>query len=160
MTEKELKRARDTAYRLLAYRPRSKRELTLRLEKKGFPDDVIEEVIKRLGFLGYIDDDAYARTVADSLLQRKFLGKETLRAELLQKGIEREVVERTIEESYIERDEDNIARAALEKRWKALEEKPIEVAKRRASDFLKRRGFSFRTVKKVLDEKFGMIKEG
>jgi len=150
----DLKRAQETAYRLLSYKPRSRKELIERLGQKGFLQDVIEEVIRRLEAEGYIDDEAYGQGIAKSLIQRRLLGKEALRSELSKRGLEREITEKIIEDSYAGREEGDLAFQALERKWRTLREKPIEVAKRRASDYLRRKGFSFGVIRKVLMEKF------
>lgn len=150
----DLGRAQEAAYRLLAYKPRSRKELISKLEEKGFSQEIIVEVIKRLEAKKYIDDEAYGQALARSLIQRRFLGKEALRAELSKRGLDREVVERIIEESYIERDEGDLATRALEKKWNSLRGKPLKVARRRASDYLRRKGFSYGVIRRVLLEKF------
>lgn len=150
----DLKRAQETAYRLLTYKSRSRNDLILRLKHKGFTEEIIKEVIKRLEVERYIDDEAYGQVLARSLIQRRFLGKEALRSELSKRGLEREVTEKIIEDSYNGREEGDLAAQALEKKWSSLREKPIEVAKRRASDYLRRKGFSFEVIRKVLMERF------
>ena len=147
-------KARDAAYRLLAYKPRSRSELTLRLKQKGFSEETIEELIKRLEEHKYIDDEAYGLSLARTLIQRRLLGKEALKAELARKGLERELIEKIIEESYTEDDEGALAAKALEKKLSSLREKPLDVVKRRASDYLRRKGFSFGIIRRVLKEKF------
>lgn len=148
-------KAREAAYRLLTYKPRSRSELTARLEQKGFSEGIIEEVINRLEEQKYINDEEYGFYQARTLIQRRLLGKEALRAELTRKGLERELIERIIEESYTEDDEDAIAGRALEKKLRSLRDKSLEVARRRASDYLKRKGFSFGIIRRVLKEKIG-----
>lgn len=152
----DFRRAKEAAYRFLTYKPRSRSELISRLEKKGFSKKIIGEIIKRLEEQKYVDDEAYGQAFASSLIQRRFLGREALRAELLKKGLDREVVERIIEESYAERDEGAIAILALEKKWNSLKGRPLEIARRRASDYLRRKGFPFTIIKRVLSEKFEM----
>jgi SOS response regulatory protein OraA/RecX len=77
-----------------------------------------------------------------------------VRAELLKKGLDIEVVKKITEESYIELDEGDLAIQALEKKWKTLKGRPLEVAKRRASDYLRRKGFPFSVIRKILVDKF------
>lgn len=150
----DFRKAEEAAYRLLSYKPRSRRELFLRLEVKGFTREVIEDVIGKLESQKYLNDVAYGQTLARSLIQRKLLGKEALIAELLKKGLDRDVIERIAEESYNETDEFKLASEALEKKWNSLKGKPEEIVKRKASDYLRRKGFPFSVIRRVLIEKF------
>ncbi|MBI5198775.1 MAG: regulatory protein RecX [Nitrospirae bacterium] len=150
----DFSRALEAAYRLLAYKQRSRKELISRLQRKGFPEEIIEEVARKLETQKYLDDEAYGHTLARSLIQRKFLGRGAVRAELLKKGLDIEVVKKITEESYIELDEGDLAIQALEKKWKTLKGRPLEVAKRRASDYLRRKGFSLSVIRKILVDKF------
>lgn len=150
---KDFSRALEAAYRLLAYKQRSRKELISRLQRKGFPEEVIEEVARKLETQKYLDDEAYGQTLARSLIQRKFLGRDAVRADLLKKGLDVEVVKKITEESYIELDEGDLAIQALEKKWKTLKGRPLDVAKRRASDYLRRKGFPWSVIRKVLVDK-------
>lgn len=147
-------KAREAAYRLLTYKPRSRSELIVRLKQKGFSEEIIKGVITRLEEQRYIDDESYGLSLARSLIQRRLLGKEALRAELARKGLGRELIDKIIEECYTEDDEATLAAKALEKKLSSLKEKPVEVIKRRASDYLRRKGFSFGIIRRVLKEKF------
>lgn len=150
---KDFSRALEAAYRLLAYKQRSRKELISRLQRKGFPEEIIEGVARKLETQKYLDDEAYGQTLARSLIQRKFLGRDAVRAELLKRGLDVEVVKKITEESYIELDEGDLATQALEKKWKTLKGRPLEVAKRRASDYLRRKGFPWSVIRKVLVDK-------
>jgi len=75
--------------------------------------------------------------------------------ELLKKGINRQMSERITEELYNEMDEAELANKALEKKLNSLRKISVELARRKASDYLRRKGFSFSIIRKVLTEKLG-----
>jgi regulatory protein len=49
------------ALKLLGYRSRSRKELLLRLKRKGFPPDEIDSTIHFLEQTGFLDDENVAR---------------------------------------------------------------------------------------------------
>lgn len=53
--------ARSDALRLLKLRPRSERELSERLARKGFTPAVVNDVLKELREKGLVDDALFAR---------------------------------------------------------------------------------------------------
>jgi regulatory protein len=82
--------AEDAAVRYLAARSHSRQELRRKLVRKGFEDEEIEAALGRLAELGYLNDEAFAR----SLVRRRSAsrGPAALAAELGSKGISREGV--------------------------------------------------------------------
>ena len=67
LKEAEARRsALESAVRLLSYRPRSERELSDRLGRKGFARPAIDAALERLRELGYVDDAAFARSWTES----------------------------------------------------------------------------------------------
>lgn len=140
--EKELQKAKDTAYRFLAYRPRSKKEVVGKLRSRGFSEKIIQEVLKTLEEYGYIDDAEFASGWTRYRLKNKPVGKIRLKSELREKGIKPGIIEKALSDSY-KKDERDVARELAAKRaltYKGLERKVIQ---RRLYGFLTRRGFSF-----------------
>ena len=88
--------AYNKALDLLSRRDHGKKELARKLtvsagaEAAGFAVDKLET-------LGLIDDNAYAGKLAEELSRRKGLSATGIRAELLRRGIEREIADNAIE---------------------------------------------------------------
>ncbi len=59
--DKLLKRAKNSAYRYLTIRPRSRSEVAQKLRDREFPPDIISSVIDHLIKLGYLNDEQFAR---------------------------------------------------------------------------------------------------
>ncbi len=78
---------------LLAVRARTTHELRTRLISAGYPAELVEESIERLGTLGYLDDEAYARAWVASRDRARPRGAMALRRELLRKGIGKELTD-------------------------------------------------------------------
>ena len=86
------------AARLLESRPRSVAEVRRHLEHAGYAADLIGEVLARLARLGYLDDDAFARAWIASRDRAHPRGERALRAELMRKGVPRDIVDGAIGE--------------------------------------------------------------
>ncbi len=136
-----LQKAKNYAYLLLKFRPRSEKELYQRLKKKKFDEQIIQETLTFLKDKRFIDDRDFAQAWVESRI-KKPLGIRRIREELKFKGIDKEIIDNTTEkakEDYFEQDiVTKLARGKLE-RLKNIE--PLK-AKRRVLAFLLRRGFS------------------
>ena len=151
----QIKEARDYAFLLLSYRARSCQEITERLLRKKYQREIIQEVVEELKRLHYLDDRAFAIEWAESRLRQK-RGKRLIRQELLKKGIEKEVIDDSIAESFekIATNEDELAWQAIERRIPRYQKLEKSKAYRRIKDFLIRRGFSIETTENTLDKFF------
>ncbi|MFP4158749.1 MAG: regulatory protein RecX [Desulfobacterales bacterium] len=129
----------------LKYRPRSRREIKLYLEKKGFSPSEISEAIERLEHYRYIDDKEFARIWIENRTRNRPRGKFALRCELKGKGISEDITEKMLADF----DEGEPAWLAVLPRlegWSGLE--PIEL-KKKIYDYLRRRGFAYHTCEQV-----------
>jgi regulatory protein len=144
--------ARDYALRLLAIRPRSVREMRDRLARKGFEKQALDSTIAELAELGLLDDRKFAAQWIESRMALRPMGLLRLRAELLAKGVDREVVESVLRKNRIELDEKSAALALAQKKLRSLQGLEPEAARRRLAEFLGRRGFAAETVSLVLKE--------
>lgn len=145
----ELGKAVDKALGFLTYRPRSVREVRDRLAKKGVEPATIEATIERLAGWGYIGDEGFARYWVENRGANQPRGKRLLRQELWQKGVERETVDRVLEEAEL--DEYDTALTLARKRLRQVAALDEPTQRRRLGAFLQRRGYDWPTVKRVLD---------
>jgi regulatory protein len=136
-----LQKARNYAFLLLKFRLRSEKELYQRLEKKKFDDQIIKETLCFLKGKGFVDDNYFAKAWIESRL-KKPLGLRRLKVELKIKGIDKEIIERHIQEIKKNYPEENIVTEIAKKRLKRLKGLTPEKVKRRTQDYLLRRGFS------------------
>ncbi len=121
-------RAKQQAYRLLAYRSRTSSELRDRLQRRGYTAPIIDEVLRQLASDGYIDDRKLALDWARYRLQAKPLGRRRLAWELQRRGVPLELLEEVLREVYGEFDEVTLAEQAARKRLgsKGLPRSPRE----------------------------------
>ncbi len=83
----------DAAARLLEARSRSEAEVRRRLTRAGYRTELVEEVVARLLVMGYLDDDAFARSWVESRDRARPRGEHALRRELGLKGVEKSVID-------------------------------------------------------------------
>ncbi len=140
------RKARAAAYRYLAGRPHSAAELRRKLVRRKFDEPVVDELIGQLSRQGYLDDEAVARRWAEQLVEHKHWGPAKVAAYLARRGIDAGIVARVQQEVWSARDEEDVARSALEKRFRpgASTGTPAK-----AAAFLAARGFSAEVVYRV-----------
>ena len=150
LEEKELTKARNTAYRLLTYRARSRKELEEKLKDREFSDAVIEAVVADLVRLGYVNDREFARQWTAGRIRLRCFGRRRIEQELRNKGISRDVIQETLSEVFEDVPEVDIAQQEAEKKLRSLARFAPEVRRRRLAGHLERRGFPSETIYDVL----------
>lgn len=85
-----IEQAKEAALRLLAVRARSRAELAQRLSAKGYPLEVIEQVLDRLAEVELIDDADFARQWVRQRHGFSGKGRRALEQELRRKGVSQE----------------------------------------------------------------------
>lgn len=139
--ETELKRARNSAYRYLTIRPRSRAEVEQKLRDRGFPPEVVSSVIDHLLRLGYLNDEQFSRQWAASRVRSRGFGRRRVEQELRQKGISRDIIRDTMTGLFEEAPELDVARREADRKLRTLARLEPEVRKRRLAGFLERKGF-------------------
>ncbi len=143
------RKAFDLAVRYLGNREHSQKEIIEKLSRKEFSEEIINKTLKRLDELGLIDDRSFAVNYVGSRLRRKSCGHFKLKHELLQKGVEEEVVNAVLA------DFDNSSlclEAALKKLPFIKGDK--QQKHRKLYAFLTNRGFDSHTIRETLEEVF------
>jgi regulatory protein len=88
----------EAAARFLEVRARSIVEVRRRLVGAGYRADLVDVTIDRLIDYGLLDDDAFGRAWIESRERSRPRGERAIRHELALKGVDREIVERLLEE--------------------------------------------------------------
>ena len=119
--------ARVVAGDLLSRKAWSQRELERRLVRRGAPAAVAAEVVADLAARGYLDDAQFARHWVQTRASVRFLGPLRLRDELRARGVDTELAEAALRESF---DTEGELARALEAGRRKL--RTLEGAERRA----------------------------
>jgi regulatory protein len=133
-------KARQYAFLLLKFRPRSSKEISQRLKKKHFDPSAIKEIVTYLEEKSFLNDREFARAWIESRIKRGY-GLKRVRRELALKGVDKPIIDAQIEkikERYCE--EDSLTRLA-EQKWHKLKGLSPQKAKQRLFGYLIRRGF-------------------
>ena len=133
------KSCHERALGLLAVRARSRRELERRLLQAGFEAEEISDVLERLERVGLVDDEAFARQVADHALGVKRSGRRAVVSTLMAAGVAPDVIEATLADVG---DEDERADALARSRASRLSGLDPAKAFARLTSLLVRRGYS------------------
>jgi regulatory protein len=141
-----LEKAKQRAIGLIDYRPRSVREVRLRLKRAGVDDEKIETVVESLKSAGLLDDSEFSKIWVESRLRSKPKGKRLIAWELRQKGVSEHQIGAALENVD---DQDAAYRAAL-KRLPRLKSLPAHERRRKLSDHLARNGFGFDVIEDIL----------
>jgi regulatory protein len=140
-------RARQSAFRYLAYRPRSIAEVQRNLRRKQFDEVQVEQVLSYLVQKEYLDDRAFAAYWVEQRDTFKPRGSFALRQELREKGVAREIIDAVVEDV----DERDAALRAARKRVKRWSHLPFEEFRRKLGGYLQRRGFGYDTINRTID---------
>ena len=138
--------AQNRAYRLLSYRPRSEAEIKTRLLRSGSAAGDVDAVVFNLKSLGLLDDEAFANYWKEHYGLRKLRGKAVVKAELRRKGIDREIVDKTVEDM----DDYQIAYAAGAKKIRTLKYTDHRGFRQKLGTYLLGRGFSYESVNRAV----------
>ncbi|MFP4146012.1 MAG: regulatory protein RecX [Phycisphaeraceae bacterium] len=136
----------------LARRAMSRRDLDRKLRDLDYEPAVRERVLDRLEELGYLDDAEYGRMVIRDQLARKPAGPFFLKQKLMQKGLDRELIDRLVDEATAELDQAGQAREVAERRLRTLARFDPPTRRRRLYGLLARRGFDSEAISAALEE--------
>ena len=114
LAESARRKMMNKALDLLSMRDYSRRELSDKLvtkawEKKERKDmdlgslkQQASDICDRLEELGLLNEERFARSYVDELIRRKHLSKSGLKTALIQKGVQRDIIETVLEEVDID----------------------------------------------------------
>ena len=138
-------KARETAIKYLNFKPRTKKEIILKLQEKEYSFDIIQRVISLLEKYDYINDYNYAGCFLRDKFNLKGFGIKRIKFELKQKGVSENIINQVIEENSI--DETEKAYNLVVKKY-GIDDYDIK-EKRKIEGFLVRKGFSFDVIREV-----------
>lgn len=151
LEEKELTRAKNAAYRLLTYRPRSRVELEAKLRDREFSETAVQEVIDSLVLLGYVNDLRFAAQWSAGRVRLSGYGRRRIEQELRNKGVAGDVIKEALAGIFLDNIEMDTAKQVAEKKLNTMKSVDRETRRRRLAGFLERKGFSYDIIRTVLN---------
>lgn len=160
--EAEVGKLMEKMYGLFSRRQRSEKEvrnylgnLSYKRKLKGQEEILqssIDLAVEKLKHKRLLDDAGFARAWVDARRKSKQKGKVALKAELIQKGIDKEIINKVLEESGDFESEVARASQALEKRLPRWRNLPDQMQKKKAYGYLVRLGFEYGVISEVVEK--------
>lgn len=141
----DIEKARETALRYIEYRPRSMAEVRKNLRDKKYHDAVIDQVINRLSDVGLLDDTKFAAYWVEQRETFKPRSQMALRQELLQKGVDRAIIDSAVDSV----DETAAATQLAQKQANRYAHLDEDAFRKKMMGYLQRRGFSYGIIQEV-----------
>jgi regulatory protein len=138
----------------LSYRARSEKEIQQNLRKHEVPEEAIEETLERLRKAGLANDNEFAQAWVENRSTFRPRSKRALTVELRQKGLDNE----TIQASLSDVDEEALAYEAGLKRATRFKGQEWSEFRKKLSEFLARRGFSYSVIAPIVSRIWSEIK--
>lgn len=146
----QAEKAREVAYGYLAHKPRTRGEVRRRLRRADVTESVIDDVLVQLDEQGYLDDAVYAEEYARQRCERGY-GPYRVRSDLKQRGVDADLIERAVEETFEPDEVRRTVRKLAEKRWNRLSREDDERRRRKkVNDYLARRGFPYEVISEIV----------
>jgi regulatory protein len=143
-----LELAYTKALDLLARREHTAQEIAVKLERRNFNPQIISECVAKLKDTNSIDETRFAEYYIASRLRRSPRGRLAIRAELVQRGVDRHTAEAAVSSYEAEHPrafDESLSRATE----KAARDSP---SRERLAQRLARRGFSAAEVARAIEE--------
>ncbi|MBI2314885.1 RecX family transcriptional regulator [Candidatus Daviesbacteria bacterium] len=159
--EVEVGKLMERMYRWFALRQHSEKEvreyfriknLELRIkEKEQMSQLVIDATVETLKRKGMVNDLGFTKAWVEARRKTKQKGIKAIKQELFQKGIDKEIIEEVMGYGLGVISEEDLAKQALEKKMKFLKHLNTLDLKKKAYEFLLRKGFEYEVVKKTIE---------
>ncbi len=154
LSDKRRQRIRQLAFAYVSFKPRTERQIRDRLAKKEYAEDEIDEAIEFCREFGLVDDEAFARMYVRDALTLRSLSPSRLRADLVRKGVKREIADEAVRSSFSQDDVSRIALEAAIKKQRAVAYRTPEKQRAAVISFLQRRGFAWDVIRAVMARVF------
>lgn len=158
--EAEVGKLMERMYRLFNIRQRSEKEVIDYLknlsfkrkakEQEGISAFIVDTIVSTLKESRLINDEQFAQSWVDARKKKK--GPRVIKQELFQKGIDKEIIEGVISSQAADYDGQIVAEQLLEKKMRVWKNLPKMELKKKAYDFLLRRGFEYEIVKDIIEK--------
>lgn len=143
---------KNIAYKFLSYKPRSIKEVKNKLTYKKISKESVEKIIEHLKKYQFLNDENYAKLYLEQRISNKGMGKSMVTFKMIDKGIDKEMISKVIDENYPEDKQIEAGKKLLEKYLKKKQkiEDKLEL-KKKCYQYLFSRGFSYSIISQILN---------
>lgn len=148
MSENQVKKK---ALNLLSRRDHSKKELKYKLIKRGFSAEKIEDILQELINDGYLNDKKFAEEWIKNRINKKPRGKNLIKAELLEKGVDKKIIETKLN-NLLDPDKEKQMAEILTDKWLNKRNCKNKETKEKLYRYLKNKGFNDEIIRKIITD--------
>lgn len=141
------RRAYNKGLDFLSRRPYGTKELIKKLCEKGHEKEAAEMACERLQELGLLNDEEFARILANELYERKGYSLKRVNQELIFKGIDREIAQKAV--NALDNNVQNRIIIIVKKKY--INKLSTEKDRKRTVNALMRLGYSYSDIKNALN---------
>jgi regulatory protein len=154
--EDGLEVAYQSALKFLNYRARTNKEISQKLEEKGFSPLQVQQVTQKLIDAGLVEDTRYAQLWVENRNEFHPRSQRLMRLEMKQKGIEEATIESALGDSA---DDAELATRAAKQQLRKYSHLDWPEFRQKLGAFLMRRGFSYGTIAPVVLSAWESVKD-
>lgn len=149
--EDEIAKAFNKALGFLSFQMRSEHEVRQKLLQAEFGAAVVEEAIRKLERLGFLNDESYSKALVETRKRTAKKGPAAIRQDLIKKGIDKGLQEQVLGE-FSHSEQVELASELAAKQVRASAGKTPTQVKQKTQDLLLRKGYSYSVVNEVLEQ--------
>lgn len=143
-------KAKNKALSILSKAPQSEKNIISKLSN-DFEPDVIEDVLEFLRKYNFVDDEDLAQRIANTNLKLNKCGKNKIKQNLYNKGIDRSTIESVISDIDSDIEFEN-AMYLAKKRYERVKNEDRNKIYQKISQHLAYKGFNYDIIKRVLNK--------
>ncbi|MGA9292802.1 MAG: RecX family transcriptional regulator [Ignavibacteriaceae bacterium] len=145
---------KQRAFRYLGRRLLSENELRLKLKLKKYDENIIDEIIEDLKVKDYLNDMEFANVFSSENIRNKFWGKNKVKAELMRRGVDNEIISQVLLEKFPEGNNLNNAIELAQKKYLLLSRRILEQKKikEKIISFLFSKGYDYEVSREAFEK--------
>lgn len=148
--EEHRRKCKNAAIKIVERSAKTEKQVIDKLKEKEYSDDAIKYAVDFLNEYGFINDRLYAKSFAHDKLMKN--GTNKIKFELRRKGISDDIIKETLNDINDDEEIENAVSIAEKKYVQILRRESDKYKiKNKLYTFLAGRGYSFDTVKKVVE---------
>lgn len=153
-----LMKAKEKAMRVMVASMKSQKQIISLLEKEGYEESIIKEVVDFLEGYGFLDDKALAGALVKTGMESRRYSKRQTMQKMMERGISKEDIRESMEDLDEEKELEN-ALYLGRKKFTSLSGKPLRERLDKTGMSLSYKGFSYEVIRKTLNVLRSELKE-
>ena len=147
--EDEVRKAFNKSLDFLSYRMRSENEVRQKLKDKEFGNAVIDEAVKKLYKLNFLDDRAFSEALMQTQIRSSKKGPKAIQQDMQKKGIDKQM-QKDVLADFSEEEQLELAKELAEKIADKEKTKTPRQIEQKINDSLMRKGYSYSLIKQAI----------